>query len=154
MEQQLQLTPIVPDLVRFGDFLLDLQTGELRRRDQVVPLRPLATRCLVLLVSGAGRLVTTEELRQELWGATVVDWNAGIHQTIRQIRLALEDSHHTVVETVIRRGYRFGLPVVPVTAPRRAARGSKFVNLRVYAAGFATPFLLVIGFFVWCGTFL
>lgn len=143
------------DLVRFGDFALDTHTGELRRGDRVVALRPLATRGLLLLAKRAGRLVTLEELRQELWGKTVVDWRAGTHQVIRQIRRALGDDDHAMVETVTRHGYRFRVkvtPVTPVAKSRSVLSGFRFPRSRAYAAGFATPILLVVLFFLACGS--
>ena len=123
-------------------------------RDQIVALRPLATRCLVLLVKRAGRLVTLEQIRRELWGTTVVDWNAGIHQAIRQIRRALEDHDHAIVETVTRHGYRFRQQVesvIPMGNDRNEAFSPPRRGLRIYAAGFSTPIVLGSIFFLVCG---
>lgn len=96
--------------VCFGAYRLDLETGELRRRDGApVPLRPQATCALCLLVQRGRRLVTREELRHALWRDTVMEWEPGIHQVIRQLRRALADHARdpTYIETVPRRGYRF-----------------------------------------------
>lgn len=133
-------------LVRFGPFLLHRGTGELRREGRLVPLRPLATRALMLLVREPDRLVSHEELRRELWGETTVAWSAGSHQTIRQIRVALDDGDRRLVETVPRRGYRFRATVEPAGAaprPRREAR-SGIRNAGFYAAGVATPLVLIL----------
>lgn len=140
------------ELVSFGDFELDLQSGELRRDDGIIALRPLATRCLVLLVCRAGRLVTMEEIRRELWGTTVVDWSAGIHQVVRQIRHGLGDVGHHMVETVTRHGYRFRPPVTPVQLTPPSVSTPRQIGLRGYAAGFATPFVFVSVFLIWCGS--
>ncbi len=121
-----------------------MHTGELTSGDRVVELRPLATRCLVLLVKRAGRLVTLDQMRRELWGKTVVDWSAGIHQVIRQIRRALEDHDHAMVETVTRHGNRFRQRVesiVPETNYRDEASAPRR-GLRLYAVGFTTPIVL------------
>ncbi len=134
--------------------MLDIHTGELRRDDQVIALRPLATRCLLLLVKRAGRLVTLDELRRELWGTTVVDYNARIHQVIRQIRGALEDHDHAMVETVTRHGYRFRQRVesaVPVAKHRDVIADQPRRGLRLYAAGFSTPIVLGGIFLSVCG---
>lgn len=95
--------------VHFEPFTLDLNSGELRRNGVPVPLRPLATRILLLLAARAGRLVTKEELRHALWGETAVEWEDGLHQLVRQLRRALGDDARdpAYIETVPRRGYRF-----------------------------------------------
>ncbi len=142
------------ELVQFGGFVLDMHTGELTSGDQIVALRPMATRCLVLLVKRAGRLVTLEQIRRELWGTTVVDWNAGIHQAIRQIRRALEDHDHAIIESVTRHGYRFRLQVesvIPMGNDRNEVFSPPRRRLRIYAAGFSTPIVLGSIFFLVCG---
>lgn len=110
------------DRVRFGPFSLDLRTEELRARGELRALRPQAARALALLVRRAPALVTREELRHELWNGTAVEWEAGLHQVIRQVRRALGDDAREprYVETVARRGYRFR-GAVSVAGPGRAA---------------------------------
>ena len=99
-----------PAVFRFGLFELDPGQGELRRAGRRVPLQQQPFRALVLLVSRAGRLVTREELRAELWPpGTHVDFDRGINFCMNQVRVALRDparSSH-FVETVPRLGYRF-----------------------------------------------
>lgn len=142
-----------PEFVSFGAFVLDIKTGELRRGGCLVPLRPLASKCLRLLVERAGRLVTLDELRQELWSTTVVDWRAGIHQTISQIRKALEDHDHRMVESVNRQGYRFLQPVTPLSNSKIDVSAGRFQTTHVFAAGFVTPITLLSMFLIWCGSF-
>jgi len=55
--------------VRFGDFELDLRTGELRRDGTVLKLQPQPARVLVLLVGRAGEVVTRQDLAQQVWGS-------------------------------------------------------------------------------------
>ncbi len=141
------------NLVRFNGYELNLDTGELHHKSHMVPLRPRATRCLQLLVGRAGQMVTLDELRQELWGDIVVDWQAGVHQLIRQIRLALKDDNHELVVSVPRLGYRFSAEVSNFSYVGSAAVQMSRIGMPgVYLAGFATPCLLVIGFFAWCAS--
>lgn len=95
--------------LHFGDFELDPETAELRKLGEIVPLRPLAARALMLLVRRAGRLTSREDLRQALWADSFLDWNQALNQCIRQIRRTLGDSAETPIflETVHHRGYRF-----------------------------------------------
>ena len=95
--------------LRFADFEIDLDPGELWRLGKPVDLAPLPTRVLVLLISSAPQLVDRDRLRREIWGDSWLEWEAGLHQAARRIRLVLGDSASSprFIETVPRRGYRF-----------------------------------------------
>ncbi len=97
----------------FGDFELDDTIFELRRGDQQVQLRPQALDVLLLLVRARDRVVTREELLDEVWPGTVVSPTA-LAQAILAARRALGDDPDEphVIQTVRARGYRFILPVV------------------------------------------
>jgi DNA-binding response OmpR family regulator len=58
-----------PQFVRFGDFALDLRSGELSKNGSrlLLPVQPF--RILALLVRSPGTLVTRDDLRHELWRA-------------------------------------------------------------------------------------
>ena len=145
--------PAVARTARFGEFQLDLASGELRREGRLVPLRPQATRVLLLLVRNPGRLVLREELRRELWGGTAVAWSTGIHQAIRQIRAALDDGERHLVETVPRRGYRFRAALEPRgSAPqsRPAPPWYRGRNAGFLVAGAATPVLVAAALVIAC----
>ncbi len=94
--------------VRFGTYELHLGTGELWREGQTVELAPQPTRLLALLARHPGRLVTREQIREEIWGDSVVEFDAAINHAIREIRATLGDhaSDPRYIETVPRRGYR------------------------------------------------
>jgi len=107
--------PIQPSsAVRFGNFELDLDTGELRRDGTCLKLQQQPARVLMLLVNHAGQVVTRQQLAEQIWGKeTFVDFEQGLNYAIRQIRNALEDDadHPHFLETLPRRGYRFIAPV-------------------------------------------
>ena len=97
-------------LVSFGDFELDLRTGELRRQGVSLDLPPQPAKILVLLVGRAGEVVTRRELAEQVWGDdTFVNFDQGLNFAIRQIRAALGDDSETprFIETLPKRGYRF-----------------------------------------------
>ncbi|HSL84128.1 MAG TPA: winged helix-turn-helix domain-containing protein [Thermoanaerobaculia bacterium] len=105
---------------RFGEFELLPASGELFRGGERVPLQHQPAELLALLAREAGRAVSREEIREEIWGAeTFVDADQGINYCIRQIRQALEDdaAEPRFVETVPRVGYRFLAPVVVEEGP-------------------------------------
>ncbi len=97
----------------FGDFELDDTIFELRRGGHAVQLRPQALDVLLLLVRARERVVTREELLDEVWPGTVVSPTA-LAQAIIAARRALGDDpdEPRIIQTVRARGYRFILPVV------------------------------------------
>src|SRR3954449_9669794 len=102
-----------PQWLRFDEFELRLDSGELRRDGVPVALQPQPAKVLELLAGRSGELVGREEIRQLVWGESFVDFDASLNFCIKQIRRALEDSatSPSYIETVPRRGYRFLRPV-------------------------------------------
>jgi DNA-binding winged helix-turn-helix (wHTH) protein len=127
-----------PETFRFGEFELDVDAGELRRDDRRLKLQPQPFKLLVLLVRRAGRLVTRDEIRGELWAdGTYVDFDQAVNFSIKQIRDVLKDEAERplYIETVPRRGHRFIAPIsspgVEVAAP---ALGTGGTNIRLQKA--------------------
>src|SRR5215831_502164 len=99
----------IPGRARIGVFELDLGAGELCRNGRTLLLQEQPLRVLRMLVEHAGRLVTREEIRKELWpNDTVVGFDQGINNAIRKLREAFGDSAEKpkYIQTVARRGYR------------------------------------------------
>ncbi len=97
-------------LFQFGAFTLDTEKGELRRENERVPLQDKPLQLLSLLVAKPGRLVTRDEIRQELWGAdTFVEFDDSLNHLVKKLREALGDSADTprFIKTFPRQGYRF-----------------------------------------------
>ncbi len=112
------------DLLRFDTFQFDTATGELQNAGKHVRLPLQPARVLGVLASNAGRLVTRDELRDQIWSDdTFVDFEQGLNFCIKQIRDALGDEARApkYIETMPRRGYRFLARVERVVAPRRVA---------------------------------
>jgi Tol biopolymer transport system component/DNA-binding winged helix-turn-helix (wHTH) protein len=101
-------------IIRFGDFELDLQTGELSQNGtrQLLPQQPF--RILEALTRQPGELVTRGQMSRALWDDDVnVDFEHGVNAAIKRLRETLGDSAATprFIETLPRRGYRFIAPV-------------------------------------------
>ncbi|PYX32203.1 MAG: hypothetical protein DMG77_04000 [Acidobacteria bacterium] len=97
-------------IVRFGIFEADLQTGELHKNGVKVPLQGQPFQVCAILLKHSGELVTREELRQQVWPEdTFVDFDHALNTAITKIRIALRDDadNPRFVETLPRRGYRF-----------------------------------------------
>jgi eukaryotic-like serine/threonine-protein kinase len=121
--------------LRFGEFELNLEKGELRKKGRPVRLQPQPSKVLSALASRPGELVTREELKHQIWnGTTFVDFEQGLNFCVRQIRLALDDDADSpkFIETVPRRGYRF---VFPITA----SNGQPSSGLTEVAANSPSP---------------
>ena len=110
-----------PHVVRFGEFTLDLRSGELSRGGHRVILPDQPFRLLVTLIRERGQLVTREALQQQIWtDDTFVDFEAGLNATVKRLREALGDSAASpaFIETLPRRGYRF-VAAVEIVEDRR-----------------------------------
>jgi DNA-binding winged helix-turn-helix (wHTH) protein len=102
--------------VRFGDFYLDLRSGELSRDGSRLTLAHQPFRLLLILISEPGAVVTREHLRRELWThGTFVDFEHGLNAAVKRLREALGDSAAAprFIETLPKRGYRFIASVEP-----------------------------------------
>lgn len=101
-------------MIRFGEYELDPDERELRRKGRRVRLPPQAFRLLVTLVSVPGEVVSRDQLRAALWPDTIhVDFERSLNSAMRKLRVALheEADHPGYVETVQGHGYRFIAPV-------------------------------------------
>src|SRR5262249_13055611 len=74
-------------IVRFGVFETDLQSGELRKNGLKVPLQGQPFQVFAILLQHSGKLVTRDELRQRVWPEdTFVDFDHGLNTAITKIR--------------------------------------------------------------------
>ena len=110
-------------LLRFGDFEVDLRTGELRKAGVKLKFGGQPFQVLSILLERPGEVVTREELQKRLWPDTFVDVDHNLNTAINKIREVLGDSAESprFVETLPRRGYRFigelEPPVEPAVEP-------------------------------------
>src|ERR1700730_16764081 len=106
---------------RFEDFVLDQQSGKLRKQGAKLKLQGRPIQILGMLLERPGRVVAREEFRTSLWPSdTFVDFQHGLNSAVRRLRDALNDSAETprYVETLARRGYRFIKAVERVEQPQ------------------------------------
>lgn len=111
-----------PRLLRFGNFEVELQGGELRKKGLRIKLQDQPLQILKVLLEHPGELVSREELRQRLWHPdTFVDFDHSLNTAMMRLREVLGDSSENprFIETVPRRGYRFIAPVhdIPKETP-------------------------------------
>jgi Tol biopolymer transport system component/DNA-binding winged helix-turn-helix (wHTH) protein len=117
-------------VMRFGNYEVDLRLGELRKNGIRVKLTGQPFQILVILLEHPGDLVTREQLQRRLWQSdTFVDFDNGLNAAINRVREALGDSAENprFVETLPRRGYRFIAPLIdfrPTSATLPAAESN------------------------------
>jgi Tol biopolymer transport system component/DNA-binding winged helix-turn-helix (wHTH) protein len=94
----------------FGPYEVRPYSAELRKNGIRVPLAAQPFHILVFLVRNAGKIVSREQLREQVWSAgTFVDFERGLNVAISKLRQALNDSAKSprYIETVAGQGYRF-----------------------------------------------
>ena len=119
-----------PSVVRFDIYTLDLQRCSLRRGDDPVELRPKSFDVLRYLVEHSGRVIGKDELIKAVWPGVAVTDDALV-QCVRDVRHALCDEGHRIIQTVPRRGYLFSLePSHAKHAPAHADQNIQFCRTK------------------------
>jgi len=133
--------PQSPARLAFGPFELDSAGGELRRSGVRVRLAGQPLRILFILLAHPGELVSREQLREEVWGTTFVDFEHGLNAAVNKLRRALGDAAENprYIETQPGRGYRFigilehrhstPIPIVAESPVRENPPGRRSVRL-------------------------
>jgi hypothetical protein len=113
---------IVPRILLFDRFALDLRRGCLRAGEQDIELRPKAFEVLCYLIENAGRLVAHEELHNAVWRDVAVS-NDSIRQCARR-----SQPQFTTITTAFASRFRLAIERSAGTAQRTAAEGPLRVN--------------------------
>ena len=122
--------------VRFGSFVLDLQSRELLRGRAQVPISPTAFDLLALLVANRPKAIAKNELLERLWPATfVVEKN--LANLVGEIRQAIGDdpANARFIRTVHRFGYAFRDASASAEAARPRVRGARVAFVLKWAGG-------------------
>src|SRR5688572_29974467 len=103
----------------FGEFALDTKRHELRRRGEAQHVEPQVYAVLCHLLEHRDRLVTSQELIDQVWGRRFVTPGT-LNSRIKALRQALGDdgASQRVIQTVRGQGFRF---VVDVRTPAAMA---------------------------------
>jgi two-component system KDP operon response regulator KdpE len=94
---------------RSGDLTVDFAAGQVRVRDELVPLTATEYKLLYHLVRNAGRVLRHETLLAKVWGREYVDEVDYLRVYIRRLRLKLERDPERPRNILTERGlgYRF-----------------------------------------------
>ena len=106
-------------IYRFNQFTLDTEGYRLEADGKEIALEPLVFDLLVYLIDHRDRVVTREELLDNLWKGKVVT-DAALGARLKDVRKAIHDSgsQQAMIKTFHGRGYQF---IAEVTEARPAA---------------------------------
>lgn len=91
---------------KIGGAFYVLRGGDLYGADnRLVPLRAKSACMIAVLLSSPGRILSKNELARDVWPGLIAT-DESISQCISDIRKALNDQDHTIIETFPKRGYR------------------------------------------------
>ena len=98
-----------PDVYRFGDAEVDFVRCELRRAGQVIELAPLEFQLLTAFVRRQGRVVTRQQLLDEVWGRETVVTDRVVDNQVTNLRKKIEEVPAEPLHLISVRGigYRF-----------------------------------------------
>jgi len=103
-----RLGPVLgPDVIRWGDLLIDLARYEVTLAGQRVGLTFKEYQLLKFMASRPGRVFSREALLAQLWGYDYFGGERTVDVHIRRLRSKIETRAHTFIETVRGVGYRF-----------------------------------------------
>ena len=118
-------------LYSFDEYELDLQRYELRYAGKRVKLEPQVFNVLVYLIQQHDRVVTKEELLEQLWPGRFVS-EASLTSRLMAARRAIGDRgrEQRLIQTVHGRGYRFIAPVEERSTEAAGRTPSELPHLR------------------------
>jgi len=92
----------------FGDHLLDIDRRELKRGSELISIGPQVFDLLVYLVRHRERVVSKDDLIEEVWAGRIVS-ESTLTSHINAVRKAVGDSgdEQHLIRTVARKGFRF-----------------------------------------------
>jgi DNA-binding winged helix-turn-helix (wHTH) protein/tetratricopeptide (TPR) repeat protein len=106
-------------VVSFPPYRIDVEEERLWRGSNLLGVRRKPFAILKYLAAHPGRVVTHDELLENVWGEVVVSESA-VRTHMHELRQVLGDG---VIETVVGRGYRFTAALEP-DAPKPSARAT------------------------------
>jgi DNA-binding response OmpR family regulator len=112
--ETVKLTPVL----RLGDLEIDILNRLVRVEGKELHLTTIEQNLLYLLAANAGRLLTRDEILDQLWGADYVAESNVVDRYVRNLRIKLQNGwkHPRYIATIPGQGYRF-----VATAPEEAA---------------------------------
>src|SRR5258707_5917512 len=98
--------------LQIGEWIVNPSLDSMSRGAETQKLEPRTMRLLLCLADSAGKVVSVDQLLNEVWSGVVVG-SASVYQSVSQLRKLLGDVDFepTYIATVTRKGYRLIAPV-------------------------------------------
>jgi DNA-binding winged helix-turn-helix (wHTH) protein len=121
LSRDTELEAMPPKMIVIGDYLFMWDSRELRGNNgETTILRQDSTKVLACLAASPNEIVSTDALVAELGSDNDHD-RSGVERAIDDIRRALRDSDHKLIEAFPQQGYRLNAQPVAETIRQQAA---------------------------------
>ncbi|RWN65109.1 MAG: tetratricopeptide repeat protein [Mesorhizobium sp.] len=138
-----EIEPKSAETITFGGFVFQTKSKQLRTVEgKAVNLRSQSAEVLSVLATRPGEIVSKDALMQAVWPDTFVT-DDSLTQCIADIRRALGDDEHAIVETLPKRGYRLNVDPFDAT-DLNAAAGTKRAKARFSQRGFILAAVVLV----------
>jgi TolB-like protein/DNA-binding winged helix-turn-helix (wHTH) protein len=138
-----EIEPKSAETITFGGFVFLAKSRELRTVEgKAVNLRSQSAEVLSVFAARPGEIVSKDALMQAVWPDTFVTEDS-LTQCIADIRRALGDDAHVIVETLPKRGYRLNADPLDAADPNTAA-GTAPTKARFSQRGFILAALVLV----------
>lgn len=107
---ELNPVQINSEIFKYDDFILNLSTHKLMKKDEEIRLTPTEFKILKLLWINKGIVFSTEKIFERIWGEEEFEVDNTVMVHIRNLRDKIEDDnkHPKYIKTVWGVGYKFG----------------------------------------------
>jgi TolB-like protein/DNA-binding winged helix-turn-helix (wHTH) protein len=138
-----EIEPKSAETITFGGFVFLAKSNELRTVDgKAVNLRSQSSEVLSALAARQGETVSKDALMQAVWPDTFVT-DDSLTQCIADIRRALGDAAHVILETLPKRGYRLNADPSDAADPNAVA-GTKRGKTRTLRRSFILAAMVLV----------
>lgn len=138
-----EIDPKSAETITFRGFVFLTKSNQLQTVEgQKVDLRSQSAEVLSVLAARPGDIVSKDTLMQAVWPDTFVT-DDSLTQCIADIRRALGDDAHVVVETLPKRGYRLNADSLHAADPNAAA-GTERARTRFSRRGFILAAIVLV----------
>src|SRR5688572_27102074 len=136
--------------LRIGAWCVNPTAGQISREGETVRVEARTMRLLLCLAEHAGKVVSIDDLLDQVWSGVVVSSDS-VYQAVASLRRILGDDPRQprYIATVPRLGYQLVAPVRPwdgsAASPAPARRESDRRTVVLASAGVALAVALVVG---------
>lgn len=100
------------DSYKFGDFVLDISSRTLTKKNREIELSPKEFKLLEFFLKKQGKAMTRDEILNAVWGYNSFAGHRSVDRFVTTLRTKIEPNPHnpTFIHTLREVGYKFELP--------------------------------------------